>query len=337
MSEMNISTLKPSLAMKAAINQILANIPICFWGGAGIGKSDMVRQIAKAVKLDKVWDIRVAINDPTDLKGVPIPDLENMVVQWLRDNNLPTDPDAKGILFLDEITQGSPMVMGMCYQLVLDRKLGDYVLPKGVRIVMASNRASDRGVVNQMPAPLRNRAWHCEVVPDVTDWATWAVENDVLPEVVAFNRWKGDALHSFSPEMTAFPTPRTMVMLSDTLKQRPDEDIEHALIEGCIGRGHALEFSGFLRTFRSLPDLDGIIRNPDTADVPTEPSVLYALCTGLARKATDANFGDIIKYVRRVGKEFQTLTVMDAIKRDQKLMKNKAYIDLACDLQQLVF
>ena len=203
--------------------------------------------------------------------------------------------------------------------------------------MMASNRASDRGVVNQMPAPLRNRACHINVEPDVDDFCSWGVEHDILPEILAFQRWKGDALYNFSPDMTAFPSGRSWAMLSDILKQRPDADVEHGLIEGCIGRGHALEFSGFLRTFRSLPDLDGIIRSPDTADVPTEPSVLYALCTGLAHKATDANFGNIIKYVRRIGKEFQTLTVMDAIKRDEKLMKNKAYIDLACDLQQLVF
>jgi len=58
---------------------------------------------------------------------------------------------------------------------------------------------------------------------------------------------------------------------------------------GGIGRGAAIEFTGFLRVFRSLPSLDGILLNPATAPVPDEPSALCAVATGLARRTTEQN------------------------------------------------
>jgi hypothetical protein len=36
--------------------------------------------------------------------------------------------------------------------------------------------------------------------------------------------------------------------------------------------GVAIEFTGFLRIFRSLPSLDGILLNPATAPIPGEPA-----------------------------------------------------------------
>ena len=38
------------------------------------------------------------------------------------------------------------MVQASAYQLILDRKIGEYTLPDGWAIVAAGNRESDRGV-----------------------------------------------------------------------------------------------------------------------------------------------------------------------------------------------
>jgi hypothetical protein len=69
-------------------------------------------------------------------------------------------------------------------------------------------------------------------------------------------------------------------------RRHPPGDVEFALYEGTVGRGAAIEFTGFLRVFRSLPSLDGILLNPGTAPIPNEPSALCAVATGLARRTT---------------------------------------------------
>jgi len=127
---------------------------------------------------------------------------------------LPTD--GKGILFLDELTSAPQMTQAGCYQLVLDRKLGEYVLPEGWVVIAAGNPASERGVHFAMPRPLRNRFVHIELEADLSDWCRWAVGASVRPEIIAFLRFKPDLLHAAdtTSDANAWPTPRSWEMAS---------------------------------------------------------------------------------------------------------------------------
>jgi MoxR-like ATPase len=62
-----------------------------------------------------------------------------------------------GILFLDELNAAPPLVQAACYQLVLDRRLGEYRLPDGWSIVAAGNRETARAITHRMPSVLANR------------------------------------------------------------------------------------------------------------------------------------------------------------------------------------
>lgn len=335
-TEMNIPSLTPNKWREAVLHCLQANISVFTYGRSGIGKSYMYAEMAPQANLDSVVDIRLSIYDPSDLKGLPVPDVTAGFVRWLRDQLLPTDPDARVLVILDELNSADKMTQGMAYQLVLDRKLGDYELPKNCRIVAAGNRVADRGVVNQLAAPLRNRFAQFELVPSVDDWAAWATKNDVKPEIIAFQRWKQDQLHDFEPDMTAFPSPRSIVMASDLMKTNPSADLELPLLESVCGRGWALEFVGFLRTWRQLPDLDDVIANPETADVPTEPSTLYAVAGALAAKADHSNFSSICKYARRMGYEFATLLGLDVLARDETLANDVEWVALAVEMKNAV-
>jgi hypothetical protein len=96
---------------------------------------------------------------------------------------LPTS--GNGILFLDELTSAPQMTQAGCYQLVLDRKLGEYTLPDGWVVIAAGNPASERGVHFSMPRPLRNRFVHLKLEPDFEDWTKWAVKAGIRPEIIA--------------------------------------------------------------------------------------------------------------------------------------------------------
>lgn len=342
-TEMNIATVGTNDWFKIAAACLAADQPMMTWGPAGVGKSDNARQLAEMHGFDGLIDLRLSITDPSDLKGVPVPvkgESGTVMVNWARDARLPTDPDAKYIILFDEITSPSPIIQAMAYQFVLDRALGDYVLPKGCRILAAGNRKADRGVTNTMPGPLRNRFYHVELKPEVDAWAAWATKNDIMPELVAFIRFKPDQLHDFDADMTAFPTPRSLAMLSGLLKQNPGSDIETAVIEGCCGRGFAIEFAGFLRMWRSLPDLKKVETSPMDVDVPTDPSVLYAITTSLARMAKADTLDNIAKYMLRLGREFQVIFTNDVqtrAKDDKKLVASaQTYWKMNTDNQNLI-
>jgi MoxR-like ATPase len=163
--------------------------PVMLWGPPGVGKSQIVAQVAARHGVPVV-DIRLSQMEPSDLRGIPF--RVGDVVQWAVPTML---PDAErhwpsGILFLDEITSAPPAVSAAAYQLILDRRLGDYRVPPGWAIFAAGNRQGDRGVTYAMPAPLANRFSHFTVDVNLDDWAHWAYANGIDERIVAFLRFK---------------------------------------------------------------------------------------------------------------------------------------------------
>ncbi|HSO45993.1 MAG TPA: AAA family ATPase, partial [Rhodoferax sp.] len=119
--------------------------PVMLWGPPGVGKSQIVAQVGERHQAP-VIDIRLSQMEPSDLRGIPF--RIGDVVQWAVPALL---PDAqrhgpRGVLFLDEITSAPPAVSAAAYQLILDRRLGEYRVPDGWVIFAAGNRQGDRGV-----------------------------------------------------------------------------------------------------------------------------------------------------------------------------------------------
>jgi MoxR-like ATPase len=183
--------MKPSKLYEALHALIGERVPLHIWGPCGVGKSQIVGQVA--VDLDyNFLDVRAVQLDPVDLRGLPR--IASDQTEWVPPKFLPTT--GKGILFLDELTSAPQMTQAGCYQLVLDRKLGEYVLPEGWVVIAAGNPASERGVHFAMPRPLRNRFVHLELEADLDDWCKWAVKARIRPEIIAFLRFKPELLHA---------------------------------------------------------------------------------------------------------------------------------------------
>jgi len=329
--------MRPSQIAAALSYLIDANQPVMLHGSPGVGKSDVVRQIAKQRGIELI-DLRLSQLDPVDLRGVPSVDTKKHITSWNTPSFLPTD--GKGILFLDEINSAAQATQAAAYQLVLDRKLGDYVMPPGWAIIAAGNRSTDRAIVNQMSTALKNRFTHLNYEVNNDDWCDWALRNNIAVEVLGFIRFRPMLLNEFEQrneskeekervqrlkDAQAFATPRSWEFLSKVVQQKPSSDVEYELYTGIVGEGAAAEFMGYLKYYRDLPNLDALLMNPGTAKVPEEPATLYALATGLATKATQDNMERVVKYALRLPAEFQVLLMKDAIVRDNDLTQTKSF------------
>ena len=329
--------MRPSQIAAALSYLIDANQPVMLHGSPGVGKSDVVRQIAKQRGIELI-DLRLSQLDPVDLRGVPSVDTKKHITSWNTPSFLPTD--GKGILFLDEINSAAQATQAAAYQLVLDRKLGDYVMPPGWAIIAAGNRSTDRAIVNQMSTALKNRFTHLNYEVNNDDWCDWALRNNIAVEVLGFIRFRPMLLNEFEQrneskeekervqrlkDAQAFATPRSWEFLSKVVQQKPSSDVEYELYTGIVGEGAAAEFMGYLKYYRDLPNLDALLMNPGTAKVPEEPATLYALATGLATKATQDNMERVVKYALRLPAEFQVLLMKDAIVRDNDLTRTKSF------------
>ncbi len=310
-----------------------ARQPAFIWGSPGIGKSDVMRQATMKLGIELI-DVRAILLDPVDLRGIP--SLINGTTKWNVPDFLPKK--GYGILFLDELNAAPPSIQAACYQLILDRKLGDYTLPDGWVVFAAGNMDTDRAVTNRMSTALSNRFIHLNFEINLDDWVQWALKNNVKTEVISFIRFRPTLLHAFNPQSgdKAFPTPRSWEFVSRILTQGIPKDLEYEIISGTIGEGAASEFIGFIRIFRELPNPDVILMTPERVDVPTDPAVLYALCGALTAKASDQNMDRIVQFANRLPDEFSVLLIRDIIVKDDALANTRAFIEWAAKHKEVM-
>lgn len=321
--------MKPSMLYEALQALIGERAPLHLWGPCGVGKSQIVFQVANDTNRE-FRDIRAGQLDPVDLRGLP--HIASQQTEWAPPKFLPIS--GEGILFLDELTSAPQMTQAACYQLVLDRRLGEYVLPDGWVVIAAGNPASERGVHFSMPRPLRNRFVHLHLEADLPEWCRWAVRAGVRSEIIAFLRFKPALLHDgdVTSDQNAWPTPRSWQMASNVLKGMSGKvgsaavEIEAQLLEGTIGPAATAEFVGFLRLFRELPSIDEILLNPDKAPLPSEPSAQIAIATALGRALSDHSVAKGLAYLDRMPAEMRVLAMRDAAARDRAITSTPEFI-----------
>jgi hypothetical protein len=263
--------------------------PVMLWGPPGVGKSQMVAQIAAAHQVP-VIDVRLSQMEPSDLRGIPFRVGDR--VEWAVPGLLPSSErhGARGVLFLDEITSASPAVSAAAYQLILDRRLGDYQLPDHWAIFAAGNRQGDRGVTYAMPAPLANRFSHFEVDTNLDDWVAWAYANDIDERVIAFLRFRPELLFDFDPahNPVAFPTPRSWEFAHRGLRKFEDHpELLPGTLQACVGPAAGIEFHAFIDNLDQMPDLDAILAGEEVP-VPGEIDLQYAVAAALVGRAIRA-------------------------------------------------
>lgn len=309
----------PSRAATLSRKLIEADIPVFIWGPPGIGKSEMVAQLAAEDGAELI-DIRLSMFDPVDLRGLPVP--QGDVAKWLRPSVLPSS-DQLTYFFLDELDRAAPAVQSAALQLVLNRCVGEHKLPDNVRIIAAGNGSTDRIGTNKTSGASDNRFAHLFMEPDVESWTQWAANNGITPELVAFINFRPDLLHDMSDKNAkSKPTPRSWVKASPFIN---DEDLRYDLTRANVGDGPASEFEAFMRVFRSIPSLDAIITDPHHAAIPDEMSAKYAVTFGLAARADGLNFSNIVAYAKRLPVEFGVSLVNEAGRRKPEVTHTQAY------------
>jgi hypothetical protein len=281
--------------------------PVMLWGPPGVGKSQIVAQIGARHDVP-VIDIRLSQMEPSDLRGIPFRTGEH--VEWATPAIL---PDAQrhgeeGILFLDEITSAPPSVSAAAYQLILDRRLGEYEVPDGWAIFAAGNRQGDRGVTYTMPAPLANRFSHFEFETNLDDWVAWAYANGIDERVIGFLRFRPELLFDFDPahNPVAFPSPRSWEFAHRGLQKFGNQPaILQGTLQACVGPAAGVEIHAFVNSLDQMPDLDGIVEGTEMA-VPKEIDLQYAVAAALvgraikAKEGPDTNrvIGNILRYAQ---------------------------------------
>ena len=308
-------------------------IPLFIHGTFGIGKSDVCRATAKELGVDFI-DVRLSQLEPSDIRGLPTVETikvngeeKEKVTKWLPPNFLPRDKNTKAIILLDELNTSPPSVQAQAYELILDRRCGDYTLPDGIVIIGAGNTIEDKANIFEMATPLLNRFTHTELsIPTIDEWNLWAFDNKVDGRIIGYLTTYPNRLFGYNQKNKdkAINTPRTWEFTSRLIDGVTDlKDIE-LLSSSAVGEGVAVEFVAFLSLNQKI-DIEGILKNPKNINKIKELDVKYSVITAIneyfKRKKTKENLERIYNVCKEMEVEFSTILLKMMLSVDYKFIR----------------
>ncbi len=263
------------------LSELLLNIatarPVFVWGPPGIGKSSLLEKFAEDVGMPCVSLLGSQLA-PEDLIGVP--QIIDGKSRFCPPNLIARDEPY--CLFLDELNACSHEVQKAFYSLILDKRVGEYTMPKGSIVIGAGNRAEDSAIVKPMSSALINRMFHIELRASHRDWLEWAECSSIHTWVKEYIQNRPDHLHQKPPKHEEpFSSPRSWHILSDALKSYNEEISDEnigLLAHGCISPAHAGQFKAFVKQIRNKYGLSKILKGEARwPDKPEDRDVLYFL------------------------------------------------------------
>lgn len=306
-------------------------------GQPGLGKSEIIKQVAKDLNYD-ILILHPVVSDPVDFKGFPFV-AKDGTADFVPFGNLVKmiKADKPLIIFFDDIAQSTAIVQCAVMQILLERSINGVRISEHVRFVAATNRRKDNAGAGNLITPLLNRfSTIIELEADSDSWCRWALNQNVPIELIQFLRFRPNLISTFKAEkdIKNFASPRSIFELSLWLQ---NQVIDIEVWTGCVGEEFAIEFMSFYKTFQSLAGLpDQVFNNPQTAKILDKPDQMFALLGVLSKRVNDVNITNLFKYLDRIPKEFQMVVVSNIISSKPELQNTKAYIDWQIKNQDMI-
>jgi len=239
---------------------------------------------------------------------------------------------------LDDFGQATDAVQKTYMQWLHGGECAGHKIPDCVSIVVLTNDRTHRAGVGGMLEPVKSRTTIVELIADLDEWSDWVFEQpfdiDLLAETVAFLRSFPHLFCKFEPsaDLTNSPLPRgwerTIKWFSTGL---PAHEML-AAIAGAVGEGAALERIGFRNMYKEFPTVDQILTDPDNANIPSKPSVLYAVTRAVAMRANPQTFKRIARYATRLmldqKGEFASLLIRESARADTSIQQTPEFVRL---------
>lgn len=303
-----------------------AGVAVFLQGSPGIGKSTLGKELALSMKKTLI-DIRLAQKDPAEIGGVYFPNRETGLLDLFPPAWVKLACEKPCLIFLDEFNAAiTKLHQAAAYQIVLEKRIGEFQFHKDTVILAAGNREDDNAIVTPLSSALNNRFAHYEMRVDTKVWLKWAVKNNIQENIMAFIQAYGDEVLFAATNSNSFATPRSWEMASKIIHKVEQEDMKKAMA-ACIGPVMADRFQKFLTIYRKI-DAAKIIAGKEKIDFlkKTEPSFVYAAIFAVAaylsnNKIPAKQLENIVSFITSPGinPEFQILFLRQLRNRAPKL------------------
>jgi len=246
-----------------------ARLPVLLRGRHGVGKSQVVYQIAKQMELPVV-ERRASQMTEGDLVGLP--SIEGNRTSFNPPDWFKQACEEPVVLFLDEVDRATLEVRQGIFELTDSRKLNGHYLHADTLVFAAINGGEhgEQYQVNEMdPAELdRWSVWDIE--PTVEDWLDWGKENvdSLIWDFINQNRDHLEHNGDIEPNKR-YPSRRSwdrlnQVLVGANLMEAPGPQM-FALAQSFVGFEAAVAFNDFAQNYDRQVTVDQLL-NGERAD-----------------------------------------------------------------------
>jgi hypothetical protein len=269
-------------------------------GAPGTGKSSVVYQsaagifdgstVASAVggfpEVDWFLPIRAVDRDPIDFRGVLY--VADGKSRWTTPDLMERLGPDGGVICIEELPQAVPAVQCVLRELLLERAIAGHRIPKTWTVIATGNRQEDRAGAGRLLSHVASSVVILSLTPSIKDWQKWALERGIRPEIRSFLNFLPALLHDFDPSREINTDPRGWERISNIMDSIP-ERLQQEVFGGTVHEAAAGQFIDYLALCSRLPDPDEVLKHPDTATIPTEASVRWALSGAIVERCRKAD------------------------------------------------
>lgn len=280
--------------VKAMINNNLTDINLCLEGHQGIGKTQVLKQVAEECGWNYVA-IYCAQTSTEDLLGMPKQiDLGNNEYETTYAKPVLFPKKENTIFVLEEINRAPLEVQQAVLQLLTDKKIGNHILPKNTLICCCINPTNSIYQTQELDSVFLNRMVKLNVETSTREFIEYAKTKNAHPDIIRF-------INSLNSEETfiyftrvpdeqsigePLPSPRAWMLANSILQlERTISEPElYSMMSGALGKTCALKFLGTKDKLDTLIDVKSVlndfhrIKNLDNVKEP----VLYKLVKDLS-------------------------------------------------------
>lgn len=239
--------------------------PVLVRGRHGVGKSQVVYQLAKGLGLPVV-ERRASQMTEGDLLGLPSTD--GSVTSWNPPEWYKTACTHPVVLFLDEVDRATPEVRQGIFELTDSRKLAGFTLHQDTLIFAAVNGGEhgEQYQVGEMDPAELDRWTVFDVEPTIEDWLNWAGENvhSVIWNFINQNHSHLEHKDDYEPNKV-YPSRRSWHRLSECLEagslleEGADSGVVFNLTNSFVGFEAAVAFKDFVDNYERQVTVEDIL------------------------------------------------------------------------------
>ncbi|PHN05764.1 AAA family ATPase [Flavilitoribacter nigricans] len=224
--------------------------PVCIWGLHGIGKTEIVRDLARRKDYGFSYIAPAQFEEMGDLLGMPTIDGDATVFRapdWVPREEKP------GILLIDDVNRADDRILRGIMQLLQNYELVSWSLPKGWQIVLTANPDGGDYSVTPLDDAMLTRMMHITLTFDEVEWARWAQASGIDSRGIDFVLTYPEMMQG---QRT---TPRTLVQFFQAIA--PIEDLNQnlglvkILGDSCLDAETVAAFIAFVQeSLHKLPE-----------------------------------------------------------------------------------